>query len=57
MNTHNNHLIDLNFANLAQRNIQYNARASVVDFDACVLQYAELSELARNQCVGIFDLE
>ncbi len=57
MNTNNNLPIDLNFANLAERNTQYNARASVVDFDACVLEYAELSELARKQCVGIFDLE
>lgn len=57
MNTNNNNVIDLNFANLAERNIQYNARASVVDFDACVLEYAERSELARKECVGIFDLE
>jgi len=57
MNTDNNHLIDLNFTNIDERNIQYNARASVADFDACVLEYAQLSELARSQCVGIFDLQ
>lgn len=56
MNTNNNP-IDLNFATIDVRNVQYNARASVADFDACVLEYAQLSELARSQCVGIFDLQ
>ena len=51
-----NQPIDLNFANIDERNIQYNARASVVDFDACVHEYAELSALSRNHCAGVFDL-
>jgi arylformamidase len=51
-----NQPIDLNFANIDERNIQYNARASVVDFDACVHEYAELSALARHHCAGVFDL-
>ncbi|VTR57037.1 Uncharacterised protein [Serratia fonticola] len=32
--------IDLNFENLEQRAIQYNARASVSDFSGCMTQYA-----------------
>lgn len=48
--------IDLCFANLQERERQYNARASVADFDACVREYAELSALARQQCVGLHDL-
>ena len=49
--------IDLTFSDLAERDRQYNARASVADFDACVREYAELSVLARSQCVGIYDLK
>jgi arylformamidase len=48
--------IDLFFASLPERDKQYNARASVVDFDACVREYADLSALARQQCVGLYDL-
>lgn len=48
--------IDLTFSSLAERDKQYNARASVADFEYCVRQYAELSEVARRSCVGIYDL-
>lgn len=54
--TNNNQPIDLNFATLAERNVQYNARASVVDFDASIGEYSQLSDLAKTQCAGIFDL-
>lgn len=47
---------DLEFANLRERDRQYNARASVADFDACVREYARRSALARSQCVGIHNL-
>ncbi len=50
-------IIDLTFSTLAERDRQYNARASVADFDACVRQYAELSEVARRSCVGVHDLQ
>ena len=49
--------IDLTFSNLAERDRQYNARASVADFEYCVRQYAELSDIARRSCVGICDLQ
>ncbi len=55
--TENNSAIDLTFGDLAERDRQYNARASVADFDACVREYAQLSALARTQCVGIYDLQ
>ena len=48
--------MELEFASLEERDRQYNARASVADFDACVREYAERSEQARRQCVGIHDL-
>jgi len=47
---------DLLFADLAQRAVQYNARASVPDFDACVREYAELAEAARDRCAAVCDL-
>lgn len=47
---------DLAFANLEERDRQYNARASVPDFDACVREYAERSAWARSRCVGLHDL-
>ena len=49
-------LIDLDFGTRAARDRQYNARASVADFDACMRTYAESSALARQQCAGILDL-
>lgn len=48
--------IDLNFENLSERAIQYNARASVANFDACMIEYAELAQQARLQTPGIYDL-
>lgn len=48
--------VDLYFADRAERDRQYNARASVPDFDACALDYARLSAQAQQQCPGIYDL-
>ncbi len=48
---------DLYFENVDQRNVEYNARGSVSDFDACVREYAELSCAAKAACVGIYDLK
>ena len=48
--------IDLDFGTREERDRQYNARATVADFDACMREYAESSALARRQCVGIHDL-
>ena len=48
--------IDLDFGTREARDRQYNARATVADFDACMREYAESSALARQQCVGIHDL-
>ncbi|MBN9473345.1 MAG: esterase [Bordetella sp. SCN 67-23] len=47
---------DLLFADLAQRAVQYNARASVPDFDACVREYAELAGVAYQRCAALRDL-
>ena len=49
-------LIDLDFGTREERDRQYNARASVPDFDACMRAYVESSALARQQCSGILDL-
>ncbi len=48
--------IDLEFGTLQERDKQYNARASVPDFDACVREYTVLSARAREACVGVHDL-
>lgn len=48
--------MDLLFDTLEERDRQYNARASVADFEACVRDYAERAQEARRQCVGIHDL-
>lgn len=48
---------DLYFANLQERGVQYDARASVDNFDACVLEYEQLSSAAKAICPGIFDLQ
>lgn len=48
---------DLFFPDLQRRAIEYNARASVADFDACVRDYAERSALAKASCAGIYDLK
>ncbi len=44
------------FDNLAERDKQYNARASVTDFDACVAEYASLSRKADATCPAVRDL-
>ncbi|HGM7057756.1 TPA: alpha/beta hydrolase [Serratia marcescens] len=48
--------IDLTFEDLSARAVQYNARASVDDFDACMAEYAALAQRARAQTPGIYDL-
>ena len=40
--------IDLFFSSIPERDIQYNARESVPDFDACVRRYAESSARVRT---------
>lgn len=47
---------DLNFSSVEERATQYNARASVPDFDACVAEYARLAIEVKSQCPGIYDL-
>ncbi|MCC8395731.1 alpha/beta hydrolase [Paraburkholderia sp. MMS20-SJTR3] len=47
---------DLTFADLAERAVQYNARASVSDFDAEMAIYASLARDSRERCAGILDL-
>lgn len=49
--------IDLFFPDLRQRAVEYNARASVPDFDACVADYARLSAEAKAACPGLYDLK
>lgn len=48
---------DLYFEDLERRSVEYNARDSVPDFDACVREYAHLSSAAKAACVGIYDLQ
>lgn len=48
--------IDLDFGNRAERDRQYNARATVADFDACMREYSQRSLQVRQNHVGIFDL-
>lgn len=48
---------DLFFSDLQQRGVEYNARGSVSNFDACVREYAELSADAKASCAGIYDLK
>lgn len=50
-------LADLYFQDLAERGRQYDARASVPDFDACVAQYARLAREVNQDCVGVYDLK
>ncbi|ADP13818.1 alpha/beta hydrolase fold-3 domain protein [Achromobacter xylosoxidans A8] len=52
---HNSH-IDLFFPTIAEREVQYNARESVPDFDACVRRYAESSARVRTRRPGVLDL-
>src|SRR6478609_9496503 len=48
--------IDLFFPTIAEREVQYNARESVADFDACVQRYAESSARVRTRRPGVLDL-
>jgi arylformamidase len=48
---------DLTFSDLAEREVQYNARASVSDFDAEMRTYAALAQASRQRCAGILDLQ
>lgn len=48
--------IDLFFPTIAEREVQYNARESVPDFDACVRRYAESSARVRTRRPGVLDL-
>lgn len=48
--------IDLDFENLSVRAVEYNARASVKDFDGCMVEYAELAREAKLKTPGIYDL-
>ncbi|WZB62959.1 alpha/beta hydrolase [Achromobacter xylosoxidans] len=47
---------DLFFASIAEREVQYNARASVADFDACVRRYAESAARVRTRRAGVLNL-
>ncbi|MDE1180079.1 alpha/beta hydrolase [Paraburkholderia sp.] len=48
---------DLTFPNLDERAVQYNARASVTNFDSEMRTYAALSQASRQRCAGILDLQ
>ena len=48
--------IDLHFGSRDERDHQYNARASVADFDACMRIYAHSSHQARRQCAALLEL-
>ncbi|QYJ22059.1 alpha/beta hydrolase [Achromobacter sp. ES-001] len=48
--------IDLFFPTIAEREVQYNARESVADFDACVRRYAESSARVRSRRPAVLDL-
>lgn len=48
--------IDLMFNSRKEREIQYNARSSVTDFNALMDEYAVLAKTARSQVAGIYDL-
>ncbi|HDS5481588.1 TPA: alpha/beta hydrolase [Serratia liquefaciens] len=48
--------IDLLFDDLSMRAVQYNARASVEDFDAFMAQYEQLAAQAKAQTPGIYDI-
>jgi arylformamidase len=48
---------DLTFADLATRAVQYNARASVADFDAEMRKYAQLAAASRQSCPAVLDIQ
>ena len=45
--------IDLFFPTIAEREVQYNARESVPDFDACVRRYAESAAAVKLSLIHI----
>lgn len=47
---------DLFFADAREREVQYNARATVADFDACMREYDQLAAASRSTAVGVYDL-
>jgi arylformamidase len=49
--------LDLTFADLEQRAVQYSARGSVADFDAEMRIYAELALRSRATCAAVLDLQ
>ncbi|MFM0327082.1 alpha/beta hydrolase [Caballeronia glebae] len=49
-------MIDLNFENIDVRNVQYDARGSVPNFDALMTEYHDGSERAKSRTAGIYDL-
>lgn len=48
--------IDLFFPTIAEREVQYNARESVADFDACVRRYAESAAAVKSRRPGLLNL-
>jgi arylformamidase len=48
---------DLTFTNLTERAVQYNARASVADFDAEMQLYAALAAESKATCPAVLDLQ
>lgn len=48
--------VDLLFGSQAEREVQYDARASVADFAGYMREYAERSEQVRARCAGVLDL-
>jgi len=48
---------DLTFSNLTERAVQYNARASVADFDAEMRLYAALAAESKAACPAVLDLQ
>jgi len=49
-------MTDLFFSNLQEREIQYNARNSVADFDACMKEYARLAQKSKDAITGLYNL-
>jgi arylformamidase len=50
-------MTDLFFSNLQEREIQYNARNSVDDFDSCMKEYARLAQKSKDAITGLYNLE
>ena len=49
-------MTDLFFSNLREREVQYNARNSVPDFDSCMKEYARLAQKSKNTVTGLYNL-